>query len=41
MKRLFEQCVLTPDSVFAEVPAVVAPEHDDGIFGEPKFLEAA
>jgi len=31
--------MLPPNGVFAEVPAVVAPDHDDGVFGEAEFVE--
>lgn len=34
-----EEGVLSPDGVFAEVPAVVAPEDDEGVFGEAEFGE--
>ena len=32
--------VLPPNGVFAEVPAMVAPDYDEGIFTESKFVEA-
>lgn len=35
-----EEGVFSPDGVFAEVPAVVAPEDDEGVFGEAEFCEA-
>ena len=35
----FEEAVLAPDGVFSEVPAVIAPEHDDSVFVAAGFLE--
>ena len=40
MQRLFKQRVLAPDRVFAEMPAVVTPEHDDGVPIGTNLLEA-
>lgn len=38
-ERFFKEGVLAPDGVFAEVPTVVAPENNDGVFGEAKLVE--
>lgn len=32
--------MFAPNGVFAEVPAVIAPEDDDGVVGDAKFVEA-
>lgn len=38
-KGLFEEAVLAPDGLLAEVPAVITPEHDDGVFVCAGFLK--
>ena len=35
----FKKGMLAPNGVFAEVPAVVAPEHDDGVVSDTEFVE--
>ena len=35
----FKEAVFTVDGVFAEVPSVIAPEHDDGVLVGAGFLE--
>ena len=37
-ERFFEETVFAPDGVFAEGPAVIAPEHDDGVLVPTGFL---
>ena len=32
--------MFAPDSVFAEVPAVVAPDNDDCVFGKAELVES-
>ena len=38
-KGFLEESVLSPDSVFAEVPAMVAPENDDGVVAQLQLVE--
>ena len=35
----FEEAVLAPDGVFSQVPAVIAPENDDGVLVSASFLQ--
>ena len=39
MERFLVECVLAPDGVLAEVPAVVAPEDDDGVFLQAELFQ--
>ena len=36
---LFVVAVLGPGTVITEMPAVVTPQHDEGVFGEPELVE--
>jgi len=37
--RLFVVGVLAPDAMIAKVPAMVTPQDDDGVFGEPQSIQ--
>ena len=38
-KGFFEEGMLAPDGVFAEVPAMITPDNDDGVFGKIEVVE--
>ena len=38
-KGFFEEGMLAPDGVLAEVPAVITPDNDDGVFGKIEVAE--
>ena len=40
MEGFLEERVLAPNGVFAKVPAVIAPKHDDGVVAQLQVIQA-